>query len=68
MMTDERFNALLNGPLMHPLAPFAILRLAGALRHVIDATGLDGEQALEHYCAVRQQQDNHVDDGEFRES
>lgn len=56
-MTDERFNELLNGPLSHPLVPFAILRLAGALKHVIDATGPEGEQAFEHYCAMREMAD-----------
>lgn len=57
MMTDERFNALINGPLSHPLALFAISRLAMALRYVVDSTGEAGEQALEMYCAQRQRLD-----------
>jgi hypothetical protein len=50
-MTDERFNALLNGPLSHPLFPFQITRLALALKAVVDATGEAGDHALEAYCA-----------------
>lgn len=53
-MTGERFNELLNGPLHHPMPMFVITRLALALRSVVDATGSDGEQALENYCRHRQ--------------
>lgn len=56
-MTEERFNTLLNGPLSHPLLPFTITRLALALRSVVEATGQAGEDALEAYCAGREDQD-----------
>lgn len=62
-MTDERFDELVNGPLSHPLLPFAITRLALALRHVVEATGRAGEQALEQHCAERQSADDA--DGEY---
>ena len=57
-MTDERFNELLNGPLSHPLMPFVITRLATALRAVVEATGEDGDEALERFCAGREELDN----------
>lgn len=60
-MTDERFNELLNGPLSHPLIPFVIMRLAGALRHVVEATGAEGDNALERYCAERDAADQAAD-------
>ena len=56
-MTDERFNELLNGPLSHPLLPFRFSRLAMALRAVVEATGKAGEDALEQYCADREESD-----------
>ena len=56
-MTNERFNELLNGPLSHPLAPFAITRLALALRDVVISTGEAGERALEEHCRARQDLD-----------
>lgn len=56
-MSTERFNELLNGPLSHPLVPFAITRLALALRAVIDATGPAGVKALEDHCLGRELQD-----------
>ena len=56
-MTDERFNELLNGPLAHPIIPFRITRLMLALRAVVEATGEDGEKALEDWCAARERQD-----------
>lgn len=58
MMTDKRFNELLNGPLYHPTPMLAIGRLAMGLRAVIDATGELGERALEAHCAERQQRDD----------
>jgi len=61
-MTNERFNELLKGPLSHPLAPFAITRLALALAAVVAATGAVGEAALEAHCAPRQEQDEGFDD------
>jgi hypothetical protein len=57
-MTDERFNELMNGPLDHPLGVCRISRLLLALREVVEATGDKGEQALERYCAEREQRDN----------
>ena len=54
-MTDQRFNELLRGPLHHPMIPFAISRLALALRAVVDATGPAGEKALEDHCALREE-------------
>jgi len=56
-MTDERFNELLNGPLSHPLPMFSITRLAMALRQVVEETGKAGEEALEKYCAAREERD-----------
>ncbi|MGH9685263.1 MAG: hypothetical protein ACRD4S_16835 [Candidatus Acidiferrales bacterium] len=57
-MKSERFNDLLNGPLSHPLVPFTILRLSIALKAVVDATGYDGEQALEQHCALLKSRDD----------
>lgn len=51
MMTDEEFNRLFNGPLSHPLPMFTISRLAMALRHVVEATGDRGEDALRALCS-----------------
>jgi hypothetical protein len=56
-MTDERFNELLNGPLHHPMVPFAITRLALALFAVVSATGKAGEEALERHCREREASD-----------
>ena len=56
-ITSERFNALLNGPLYHPMPMFIITRLAMALRKVVDATGEAGVNALEAYCRERERQD-----------
>jgi hypothetical protein len=57
-MTDERFTALLNGPLSHPLSMFTITRLALALRTVVDVCGEPAERALEDYCRQRDERDN----------
>ena len=46
MMSQEEFNAILNGPLSHPMPMFRLNRLALALRTVIDAVGEEGEKAL----------------------
>jgi hypothetical protein len=62
-MTDERFNRLVNGPLSHPLPMFRISRLATALRHVVEATGKEGEKALEDFCRDRAERDA-LDDAE----
>ncbi len=64
-MTDERFNELLAGPLYHPMVPFTITRLALALRHVIEATGEQGEAALEAHCAALEKQDESGDETGF---
>jgi len=57
-MESERFQQLLRGPLDHPLVMFRITRLMLALRHVVEATGEQGEKALEEYCHSRQLQDD----------
>lgn len=57
-MTIERFNELLNGPLSHPFPAFRITRLALALQAVVEATGQDGEDALEAHCMDRDEQDH----------
>lgn len=57
-MTEERFNELLQGPLHHPLGMFIITRLAMALRHVVDATGEAGDEALEDFCRGLDERDN----------
>ena len=56
-MTDKRFNELLAGPLHHPLPQFTLMRLAMALRSVVDKTGKAGEEELERYCRMRQDAD-----------
>ncbi|MGH9462034.1 MAG: hypothetical protein ACRD1X_12495 [Vicinamibacteria bacterium] len=67
MITTERFNALLAGPLHHPMPMFAISRLALALKHVVDATGEAGEKALLEYCDARQERDDGVDEESYDE-
>jgi hypothetical protein len=54
---DQEFNAIINGPLSHPLVPFAFTRLMLALRAVVDATGGAGADALRAVANSRQQQD-----------
>ena len=49
-MTDERFNELVNGPLSHPVGPLFMLRLANALRMVVERCGGAGDVALEAHC------------------
>lgn len=56
-MTDEEFNNLINGPLRHPYPMFTIMRLQMALRHVIDATGEAGSEALRQNCREREVDD-----------
>lgn len=56
-MTEERFNQLLAGPLHHPLPMFSMMRLAIALKSVVDECGEAGEKALERHCASRQADD-----------
>lgn len=60
-MTLERFNQLLQGPLAHPLVPFMINRLAGALFAVVNAAGAHGARVLEEYCASVEFRDRHMD-------
>ena len=67
MMTHERFNELLAGPLAHPVPLLTVSRLVLALKAVVDATGDAGEKALEEYCAAREREDSgeaeeHADD------
>lgn len=57
MMTHERFNELLAGPLHHPMPMFIVSRLVLALKAVVDATGDAGEKALEEYCAAQERED-----------
>ena len=56
-MTDDEFNALLKGPLHHPIIMFCITRLTLALRAVVDATGKPGIEALRWHCREREIQD-----------
>jgi hypothetical protein len=56
-ISNERFNELLNGPLTGPTIQFTTLRLAQALRHVVEGTGAQGVKILEDYCEARQKQD-----------
>jgi len=56
-MNIDRFNELLNGPLMHPLPFFTITRLARALAIVVERTGPIGEQALEQFCLEQDRED-----------
>jgi glycine cleavage system aminomethyltransferase T len=56
-MNTDRFNELLNGPLMHPLPIFHCSRLAMALAFVLQRTGEAGEKALEEFCSARDQLD-----------
>lgn len=66
-MSDDRLNELLNGSLGHPMPLFRLIRLAIALRAVVEATGRAGEEALEAHCRERQEQDERqevYDDGD----
>jgi hypothetical protein len=56
-MSTEEFNRHLAGALHHPFPMFVITRLSLALKHVVDATGATGEQALRDWCARRDAQD-----------
>lgn len=56
-MTDDRFNQLLAGPLHHPLPMFTTMRLAMALRSVVEDCGEAGERALERHCREREESD-----------
>lgn len=57
-MSDEEFNALVNGPLSHPLPIFTLTRLALALRCVVESTGEAGANALREFCAQREARDH----------
>ena len=57
-MSDERFNELLAGPFSHPLPMMALVRLALALKHVVDATGQKGDAALEAFCRRLEDRDH----------
>lgn len=56
-LTDEEFNAMLNGPLHHPFPMFSMSRVVLALRAVVDATGEKGAQALRAHCRQRDADD-----------
>jgi len=56
-MTDERFNELLNGPISHPIMPLFMLRLAQALRSVVEKCGDAGDAALEAHCKEQDEMD-----------
>lgn len=56
-MTDERFNELLNGPISHPIMPLYMLRLAQALRSVVEKCGEAGDAALEAHCKEQDEMD-----------
>ena len=60
-MDNHRFNELLNGPLMHPLPMFTIMRLSMELRVVVDATGETGSTALEEHCSQLLERDESSD-------
>jgi hypothetical protein len=62
-MTDERFNELVNGPLSHPVGPLFMLRLANALRMVVERCGGAGDAALEAHCKEVEAMD-HIKSGE----
>jgi len=56
-MTDQRYNELLNGPLMHPMPMFTISRLARALGYVVGTCGKEGTDALEEFCKMQEMSD-----------
>lgn len=58
-LNDEEFNAMLSGPLHHPLPMFTSTRLALALRAVVDATGEPGVKALREHCQQREADDKY---------
>lgn len=61
-MSTEEFNRHLAGALHHPFPMFVITRLSLALKHVVDATGAPGEQALRDWCTQRNEHDEEQDD------
>jgi hypothetical protein len=65
IMTSKRFNQMLNGPLRHPIPMFSMMRLAMALRAVVDATGQAGEDALEKHCREREEDDERKAEEEY---
>ena len=50
MLSDDKWNELLNGPLYHPALPFTIMRRLRALRFVVDCTGDVGQKTLLDHC------------------
>ena len=52
MLSDDKWNELLNGPLYHPLIMFITSRRLMALRFVVAATGEAGEKALREHCHI----------------
>lgn len=55
-MGDDEFNAIINGPLAHPLVPFTISRLALALAAVV-ASSPAAAEALRSHARAREQDD-----------
>jgi hypothetical protein len=49
-MKADRFKSLVQQPFGYPLAPFAMLRLARALRQAVERCGEAGDAALEARC------------------
>jgi hypothetical protein len=49
-MKDDRSKSLVQQQLGYPLAPFAMLRLARALRQAVERCGEAGDAALEARC------------------
>lgn len=56
-MTDQHFNALINGPLNHPLPMFRLARLTMALRILVESIGEEAEDVLERHCYALQRRD-----------
>jgi hypothetical protein len=49
-MKDDGSKSLVQQPLGYPLGPFAMLRLARALRQAVERCGEAGDAALEARC------------------
>jgi hypothetical protein len=57
-MTDDRFQTLIDGPLRAKTSAKTRIRLAAALRFVMDVCGANGDLALEQFCSIYQTQMN----------
>jgi len=60
-MTHDRFNAIVQGPLSHPMLAMQINRLAIALLQVVEATGQLGEDALEQVAGQYAARDGNLE-------